>query len=116
MNYTTVIDYLTIAMALLLPFGVVKYLIREKYAQQVLLRTDVEKTRAIKSNAAVLKLTRLTMVITPLILILFPFASHRYAQVDLLRTITLTVLMMVTVGLEYMFRKWLHNRLRSGAD
>jgi hypothetical protein len=34
-------------------------------------------------------------------------------QVDLLRSITLTVLMLVTIGLEYIFQRWLYHRLRS---
>jgi len=78
------------------------------------MRNERDKARTIKSNATTLKLTRLMLVTSPLTLILNPYGLHQYARVDLLRSITLIVLTLVTVGLEYLFQNWLHFFLRSG--
>jgi hypothetical protein len=111
MNTDTWLDFFLVALAILLPFGVIKYLIREKYARQVLLRNQTEKERVVKSSALILKFTRLFMVSSPLILIILSYDLYKNSGVDLLRSIGLSVLLLISVGLEYMFHKWLHNYL-----
>jgi hypothetical protein len=111
MNTETWLDYFLVAFATLLPFGVIKYLIREKYARQVLLRNQTEKERVVKSSALILKLTRLFLVSSPLILIYLAPDLYKDSGVDLLRSIALSVLLLITVGLEYMFHKWLQYHL-----
>jgi hypothetical protein len=110
MNISSFFDYLLIGFAILLPMGVLKYLIREKYAQQLLAGSEVQRLKVLKSTATLLKMLKWFLYLSPLIL---PYGLYKYAQADLLRTSSLTVLLVVTVGLEYLFRKWLFNRLRS---
>ncbi len=113
MNNVTLINIFLIGFGILLPFGAVKFLIREKYAQQVLIRNETDKARTMKSNATLLRLLKLFLYASPLIVIILPYALSMDGQVDLLRSITLTVLMLVTIGLEYIFQRWLYHRLRS---
>ena len=116
MTNDTLMNILLIGFGITLPFGVVKFLIREKYAQQVLLRNETDKARTMKSNATLLRLLKLFLYISPLVVIILPYALSMDGQVDLLRSITLTVLLLVTIGLEYMFQKWLYHRMRSEAN
>ena len=113
MNNATLLNIFLIGFGIILPFGAVKFLIREKYAQQVLLRNESDRARTSKSNAAMLRWLKLFLYASPLILIILPYALHQDGRNDLLRSITLTVLMLVTIGLEYMFHRWLYHRLRS---
>jgi hypothetical protein len=116
MTNDTLMNILLIGFGIILPFGVVKFLIREKYAQQVLLRNETDKARTMKSNATLLRLLKLFLYVSLLVVIVLPYALSMGDQVDLLRSITLTVLMLVTIGLEYIFQKWLFHRLRSEAN
>lgn len=116
MNNVTLIYIFLIGFGILLPFGVVKFLIREKYAQQVLLRNETDKAKALSSNAAMLKLLKLFLYASPLIVLMLPYLLSMDGSVDLLRSITLTVLLLVTIGLEYLFQRWLYHRLRSEAN
>jgi len=111
MNTGTWLDYFLIALAILLPFGVIKYLIREKYAQQVLLLGEGDRGRLLKSSAWITKWTKLFLYISPLILIILPYSLYQSDGFNLLKSIALSVLLLITVGLEYMFHKWLCNYL-----
>jgi len=103
MNTGTWLDYFLIALAILLPFGVIKYLIREKYAQQVLLLGEGDRGRLLKSSAWITKWTKLFLYISPLILIILPYSLYQSDGFNLLKSIALSVLLLITVGLEYMW-------------
>ena len=111
MNTGTWLDLFLVGLAILLPFGVIKYLIREKYARQVLLRGEVDRRRLLKSSAWITKWTKLFLYISPLTLIILPYSFYQSDGFNLLKSIALSVLLLITVGLEYMFHKWLRNYL-----
>ena len=115
MTTGTLINIILIGFGIVLPLGVVKYLIREKIAQEVMLRNANDRARTEKSNAAMLKLLKLFLYVSPLIVIIIPYVFYKDDQVGLLRSITLTVLLLVTVVLEYVFQKWLYKRLHCEA-
>jgi hypothetical protein len=111
MTMTMFFDYSLIAYAILIPMGVLKYMIREIYARQLQDQSEAYRLRVFKSTAFLLKWTKLFLYLSPLMLIILPYNYYKYEQVDLLTTITFTVLLIVTVALEYLFRKWLNNHL-----
>lgn len=111
MKTDTLLDLFLIGFAILLPFGAVKYLIREKYAREVLLRNDADRQRVIKSSARITKWAKLFLYISPLIFIILPYSFYQSDGFNLLKSIALSVLLLISVGLEYMFHKWLRNYL-----
>ena len=113
MNSPLFLDYLIIGFAILMPTGVYKFIIREKYAQQLLGRSDIQRSKVFNSTGTLLKMLKLFLYLSPLIVFLLPYWLYQFGQVDLLKAITCTVLLLITVGLEYIFRRWLFNRLRS---
>jgi VIT1/CCC1 family predicted Fe2+/Mn2+ transporter len=113
MSTASLITYLLIALAILLPMGVLKYLIREKYARQVLEQSETYRRRVSKSNDYILKWGKLFLYLFPVIMIVLPYFLYRYDQVDLLISIIFMVLMYANFVLEYFYRRWLSNYLMS---
>jgi VIT1/CCC1 family predicted Fe2+/Mn2+ transporter len=113
MSTASLITYLLIGLAILLPMGVLKYLIREKYVGPLLDQNETYRQRVSKSNEYILKWGKLFLYLFPVIMIVLPYTLYKDAQVDLLTSIIFTVLMCANVALEYFYRRWLSNYLMS---
>ena len=102
-----------IVLAILTPLGGLKYRLRHRYAQE-LLQGDAQKRLAIqKTSGLTLRWLRWFIYLSPVLLVATPYVLYKEMEVKLPVAIAVTLLMFSNVFLEYLFRKWLYNRLQS---
>ena len=109
-NEETVLFYLGIAFAILLPFGILKYIVREKYAASVYQHPEI-KQRIFGYQKKLVPLLRIFLWLSPLYLIVLPWLLSKYASLNGMTVFACMVLMVANVFVEYRFREWLHQYL-----
>ena len=113
MNQSSFFTILVIAFAILIPLGGLKYRLRHRFAQE-LLQGDAQKRLAIqKTSGLTVRWLRWFIYISPVLMVAIPYVLYKDLEVKLPVAIAGTVLMLGNIFLEYLFRKWLYNRLQS---
>ncbi len=112
MTEETFFIYLSIGLAILLPFGIQKYIARQKYATSVYQRLDV-KQRMLGYHKILVPLMRVFLLLSPLYLIFIPWLFSKYTNLSGFIVFVCMVLMVSNAFLEYRFRQWLFQYLEN---
>jgi hypothetical protein len=111
MNATgNVFFYFSIGLAILLLFGILKYLIREKYAASIY-STPETKQKILESSKKMISLLRIFLWLSPVCLILLPWRISNFTDQNWIIVFICMALICVNVFVEYLFRKWLYQYL-----
>lgn len=106
----TAFFYFGIGLAILLPFGILKYIIREKIAASVYQHPEA-KNRILGYERGLVPLLRIILWLSPLYLILLPLLLSEYSGLNRITVFACMMLMVANVFMEYHFRKWLYQYL-----
>ncbi len=113
MNATgNMIFYINIGLAILLLFGILKYLIREKYAASIYNTPDA-KQKIFEFTKKINSLLRIFLWLTPLYLILLPWLISNFTDLNWIDVFICMALICANVLFIYLFRKWLYQYLIS---
>jgi hypothetical protein len=110
-DFEIVIFYLTIGMAILLPFGLLKFALRERYAQVLIKRQTQGVDKLLKYTPSLAWYLRMLAWLSLLCLPVVAVAFYYYLEVRLSITFTFLALMFATLFVEYRFQKWLYQSL-----
>ncbi len=103
----TAFFYIAIGLAILLPFGILKYTLREKYAASIY-RHPEAKRRILGSRRWLVPLLRIFLWLSPLYLILIPLLLYEYSDQNGITAFACMALIIANVFVEYRFQKWLY--------
>jgi hypothetical protein len=111
MNATgNVFIFLSIGLAILALFGILNYLLREKYAASINKNPEA-KQKILESSKQMISLLRIFLWLSPLYLILLPWLISNFTDLNWIFVFICMALISVNVFVEYLFRKWLYQYL-----
>jgi hypothetical protein len=113
MNFPTEISYLTIGMAFLLPFGIIKYTFRKRIFPFLVGPRGMANERQLKASRNFTRLATVFLWLSPLFFAGISRGFYKYLQVDLLIAILFPGLLIATFLLEYLFQKAFYQYLLS---
>ncbi len=105
--------YPSIALALILLVAILRYIVREKYAQSFFKLSDSARARLVRADRVVVQVFRIFLWLSPLYLVIVPLIVYFYDKNNFFIVTICVVLLVVTIGQEYLFRKWLINYLET---
>jgi hypothetical protein len=98
--------YLSIGFAIVLLFGMIKYLAREKFAA-VYASSPAAKIGFLKGQKLIISLSRIFLWLSPLYLFLLPWLLSTYSNLNGVVVFVCMILMVANVLVEFLFRKYL---------
>ena len=104
--------YLSIGLAILLLFGIMKYIIREKYAASIY-KTPETKQKILESSKKMISLLRIFLWLSPLYLIFLPWLISNFTDLNWIFVFISMALIYANVLIEYFFQKWRYQHLIS---
>ena len=113
MNFATEARYLTIGMACLLPFGIIKYIFRSRIFPFLVDPRGMKNERQLKASRNFTRLSKVFLWLSPLFFASISRGFYKYLQVDMLIAILFPGLLIVTFLLEYLFQKAFYQYLLS---
>lgn len=105
--------YPSVGLVLILLVALLRYIVREKYAQSFSKLPDSARERLFQADRVVVQLFRIFLWLSPLYLVIVPLIIFFVDKRNFLVATICMVLLVVTVGQEYLFRKWLINYLET---
>lgn len=113
-NISSYLIFFTIGLAILLPFGILKYKFRENYANEVLSKLpEAKRNRIYSLNKKTITLFKITLWLAPLYLFVIPFSLFYYFDQNLMLSVIFILLLYATILIEFYFLKWKTNYLQS---
>jgi hypothetical protein len=107
----TAFFYIAIGLAILLPFSLLKFALRERYARVLIKRQSQGVDKLLRYTPLLAWNLRMLTWMSLLCLAVVPVALYYYLEVNLSITFALFALMFTTVFVEYRFQKWLYQFL-----
>jgi hypothetical protein len=111
-NGEKVLLYFSIGFAILLPFGILKYIAREKLAASAYQHPEV-KRKMLRYLKRLVPLLRIFLLLSPVYLILVPWLLSEYSDLRGVTVFSCMALMLTNVFVEYRFREWLYHYLEN---
>lgn len=105
-NLTYFLIFLTIGLAVLLPFGLLKYRLREKYIEEVLQKLpEGRRNRMYALNKRIITLSNILFWMAPLALIVIPYPLFTFFGINSFLAISFVVLIYITLVIEYLYSR-----------
>jgi hypothetical protein len=93
--------------------GVFSYIYREKHVAAFLKLPDANRERLIKAYKNSAKALKAALWLSPIYLLLIPATFVYFLRDRFIVSVICTVLFVIIILYEYLYRKWLINRLES---
>ena len=106
----TTFFYIGVVFAILLPFGILKYIFREKLVVSMYQQPEAIK-RDLGYQRRFVPFLRIFLWLSPLYLFLVPWFLYKYSGGNGITIFASSALMTANIYVEYRFRKWLYQYL-----
>jgi hypothetical protein len=104
---------LSVFSALFLLTALIRYIYREKYAENLSKLPSTSKERIVKTDKLFVKVVKILLWFTPFYLIFIPLSSFVYIRETFIVTTIFMTLFVVVILQEYLFRKWIIHYLET---
>jgi len=104
------LKYLSVGLAILLLFGMIKYIAREKFSAAYATSRDA-KNRFLKGQKLIISLLRFFLWLSPLYIFLVPWLLSEYSDLNGAVVFACMVLMVANALVEFLLRRYLFQYL-----